>query len=68
MLLLGMVCLLQKYQVCFVFLWGNLLDIFDAAKTFIEVNTISTKINSLWEHFSNMCQEHIDEHVPSKMK
>jgi hypothetical protein len=39
-------------------------DIFDAAKTFIEVNTISTKINSLWEHFSNMCQELIDVHVP----
>ena len=43
--------------------WG----IFDAVKTFIEVNTISTKINSLWEHFSNMCQELLDEHVPSKM-
>jgi hypothetical protein len=32
-----------------------------------EVNAISTKINSLWEHFSKMCQELIDKHVPSKM-
>ena len=42
-------------------------DIFDAVKTFIEVNTISTKINSLCENFSKMCQELIDKHVPSKM-
>jgi hypothetical protein len=39
-------------------------DIFDAVKTFIEINTISTKINSLWEHFSKMCQELIDKHAP----
>jgi hypothetical protein len=31
-------------------------DIFDVVKTIFEVNTISTKINSLWEHFSKMCQ------------
>ena len=42
-------------------------DIVGAVRTFIEVNTISTKINSLLEHFSNMCQEFIDKHVPSKM-
>jgi hypothetical protein len=42
-------------------------DIFDAVKTFIEVNTISTKINSLWEHFSKMSQELIEKHAPSKM-
>jgi phage-related minor tail protein len=42
-------------------------DIFDAVKTFIEVNTISTKINSLCENFSKMCQELIDKHVLSKM-
>jgi hypothetical protein len=42
-------------------------DIFDAVKTVIEVNTISTKINSLWEHFSKIGQELIDKHAPSNM-
>ena len=42
-------------------------DILDAVRTFIEVNTISTKINSLWEHFSKTCQELIDKHAPSKI-
>jgi hypothetical protein len=42
-------------------------DIFDTVKIVIEVNTISTKINSLWEHFSKMCQELIEKHAPSKM-
>jgi hypothetical protein len=42
-------------------------DIFDAVKIVIEVNTISTKINSLWEHFSKMWQELIEKHAPSKM-
>jgi hypothetical protein len=32
-------------------------DVFDAVKPLIEVNTISTKINSQWEHFSKMYQE-----------
>ena len=41
--------------------------IFDAVETFIEVNTISTKSNSLWKHFSSICQKLIDEHVQSKM-
>ena len=38
-------------------------DILDAVRTFIEINTISTNINSLWEHFSKTCQEL----VPYKM-
>jgi hypothetical protein len=56
-----------------IFLWKNadIINlksyIFDTAKTFIEVDTIGTKINSLLEHFSNMCQELIDERVQSKM-
>ena len=37
--------------------------IFDAVKIFIDVNTITAKINSLLEYFSNMCQELIDVHV-----
>jgi hypothetical protein len=42
-------------------------DIFNAVQTFIEVNSISTKINSLWEQpFSKMCQDRIDKHALSK--